>query len=201
MPYSISALVRHLACYSPYEDLYLGERYGYFLLNDAGYNYITGGGGIVLTRPTLKKLATNCTCPTIHSPDDMILSTCLSQFNIQATHSSNFHQARPIDYPAAVVADKTNTISFHKYWQIDPYGVYEKWFKENDENFLFRNSIKIESNERRRWQQHDSSSDDEVQIMNGMVVVGTNDGRETNNANAIFNTNKHSDYEMNHTDL
>lgn len=196
---SVSSLVRHLACYSPYEDLYLGERYGYFLLNDAGYNYITGGGGIVLTRPTLKKLACNCSCPTIHSPDDMILATCLSQFSIQATHSSNFHQARPIDYPAAVVADKTNTISFHKYWQ-DPYDVYRKWFKENDENFLFRNSIKIKSNERRP---HDGSgavtTADDVQIMNGMVVVGKNYG--TNNANTIFSTNKHSDYDMNHTDL
>lgn len=187
---SVSALVRHLACYSPYEDLYLGERYGYFLLNDAGYNYITGGGGIVLTRPTLRKLATNCSCPTIHSPDDMIVATCLSQFRIPATHSSNFHQARPIDYPVAVVvADKTNTISFHKYWQIDPYDVYEKWFKENDENFLFRNSIKIESNE------HAPRQLDEVQIMN------VADDGNANNANVIFSTKKHSDYEMNHTDL
>lgn len=193
--------------------MYLGERYGYFLLNDAGYNYVTGGGGIVLSRLTLKKLsATNCTCPTIHSPDDMILATCLSQFAIQATHSSNFHQARPIDYPAAVVVDKTNIISFHKHWQIDPYDVYAKWFKENDENFLFRNSIKIESNEQQQQQQqrpqmmmmmpqynnvvNGGRSVDEVQIINGLgggSAANTNDGRE------IFHT--HSDCEMNHTDL
>uniref|UniRef100_A0A336M264 CSON010663 protein n=1 Tax=Culicoides sonorensis TaxID=179676 RepID=A0A336M264_CULSO len=200
---SVSALVRHLSCYSPYEDLYLGERYGYFLLNEAGYNYITGGGGIVLTRSTLRKLATNCTCPTIHSPDDMIIATCLSQFNIQATHSSNFHQARPIDYPTATTThiDKTNIISFHKYWQIDPYDVYEKWFKENDENFLYRNSIKIKSNEQKQRKQQSDTVLDEVQIIKG---VGNNiddddDGRH-NNANTIF-IKKHSDYEMNHTDL
>lgn len=45
-------------------------------------------------------------------------------------HISIF-QARPIDYPEEVLL-YNEPISFHKFWQIDPYYVYEHWLRQSD---------------------------------------------------------------------
>lgn len=112
----------------------MGERYGYDLSShDNGYNYITGGGGIVFNLKTVRKLVNSCTCPTASSPDDMIFGICLKSSNIDAIHSSLFHQARSKDYPPEVL--DRNSISFHKFWQIDPLMAYEKWFRKRDEEY------------------------------------------------------------------
>lgn len=68
----------------------------------------------------------HCTCPSISSPDDMIIALCLQRIGIDAIHSSRFHQARPNDYALEVLLD-SEPISFHKFWQIDPFEVYEEW--------------------------------------------------------------------------
>ncbi len=82
-----------LGCYeSDGGDLYLGERYGYRLLSPDGFNYITGGGGIVFSIRTVKKLIERCSCPTSSAPDDMIIGICLKQLGIEPIHSSLFHQ-------------------------------------------------------------------------------------------------------------
>lgn len=204
---SVYRLARHLSCYNDPDtnDLYLGERYGFLLLdNEQSYNYITGGGGIVLSRPTLSKLANNCQCPSAASPDDMILAACLSQYGVVATHSSLFHQARPIDYPSTVI--DSNTISFHKYWQIDPYDVYRRWFKVADDNL---HRIMKQSNQ---LQHHQSEQHDDTYRTGGVNEfdcggrAGGGDGgggndirrKSGNCGNQII---RHSDYEMNHTDL
>lgn len=36
-------------------------------------------------------------------------------------------QARPTDYPNRLLTSGPPPISFHKYWQIDPYAVYTDW--------------------------------------------------------------------------
>jgi len=72
----------------------MGERYGYDLLSENGYNYITGGGGIVFNRDLVEELINTCTCPTISSPDDMIIGLCLKQLGIMPIHSTRFHQVR-----------------------------------------------------------------------------------------------------------
>lgn len=132
--FSISSLSEYLGCFDKSEYIYLGERYGYDLFSDDnGFNYITGGGGIVFNLKTIRKLVNSCTCPSPSSPDDMIISSCLKSLNIEAIHSSLFHQARNKDYSVEVL--EKNSISFHKFWQIDPIATYEKWFRKRDEEY------------------------------------------------------------------
>ena len=133
---SPSALANHLPCFQGEQDVYLGERYGYQLHTD-GYNYVTGGGGVVINRNVLIKLITSCECPSLTSPDDMIIAACLHNLDIWPIHSPLFHQARPSDYPAQVLDPKS--ISFHKHWQIDPYHIYNKWFRRNDHHYFYGN--------------------------------------------------------------
>lgn len=68
-------------------------------------------------------------------------------------------QARPIDYPAEVLF-YNDPISFHKFWQIDPYYVYEKWLAKHDR-----------VNERRRYLSPTDSfnycSENQNEICNG----------------------------------
>lgn len=40
--FSVSTLINFLGCFNGNEDVCIGERYGYHLLSDNGYNYITG---------------------------------------------------------------------------------------------------------------------------------------------------------------
>uniref|UniRef100_A0A1S4H2B8 Fringe-like glycosyltransferase domain-containing protein n=1 Tax=Anopheles gambiae TaxID=7165 RepID=A0A1S4H2B8_ANOGA len=138
---STSALARFLSCYDPGRDLYLGERYGYRLLgaDGGGYNYVTGGGGIVLSVAILDALQRTCECPSASSPDDMILAACLQRLGIRPIHSPLFHQARPSDY-APELLDRRGTVSFHKHWQIDPQQVYNRWFRQQDEHYFARQS-------------------------------------------------------------
>uniref|UniRef100_A0A182PB35 Fringe-like glycosyltransferase domain-containing protein n=1 Tax=Anopheles epiroticus TaxID=199890 RepID=A0A182PB35_9DIPT len=143
---SPSSLARFLSCYDPDRDLYLGERYGYHLMgtDGGGYNYVTGGGGIVLSVAILDALQQTCECPSASSPDDMILAACLQRLGIRPIHSPLFHQARPSDYAPELLLDRPGTVSFHKHWQIDPQQVYNRWFRQQDEHYF----------ERRQHQQH-----------------------------------------------
>ncbi|XP_055589271.1 uncharacterized protein LOC129741554 [Uranotaenia lowii] len=140
---SPSALLRYLGNFNPNQDLYIGERYGYHLVSredyldpdesgrhrhhhhhHQGYNYITGGGGIIIGVKILDALLRWCECPSASSPDDMILAACLFQLGVRPIHSPLFHQARPSDYaPEVLAADRPAIVSFHKHWQIDPYQV------------------------------------------------------------------------------
>lgn len=113
--------------------MYLGERYGYNLFYKDGLNYITGGGGIVFNLKTLKKLTNSCSCPSPNSPDDMVVSACLKNHEIDPIHSSLFHQARLKDYPSETI--DANSISFHKFWQIDPFIIYDNMFQQNDRKY------------------------------------------------------------------
>lgn len=132
---STSSLSEYLGCFDKKEFIYLGERYGYDLFSeDSGYNYITGGGGIVFNVKTVRRIVESCSCPTPSSPDDMIIASCLKQFEIEPIHSTLFHQARPKDYPAVVL--NKNSISFHKFWQIDPIVEYGRWFRKRDEEYF-----------------------------------------------------------------
>lgn len=76
-------------------------------------------------------------------------------------------QARPIDYPEEVLL-YNNPISFHKFWQIDPYYVYEYWLRRNDaaaiaERRKYRAGFNADSycsknqNEFCHWQTHDEN--------------------------------------------
>ncbi|XP_063059689.1 beta-1,3-glucosyltransferase-like [Engraulis encrasicolus] len=123
---SLSRLRGLLSCYDPKEAVCLGERYGYGLVQN-GYSYITGGGGMVLSRAAVHRvLSGGCRCYSDDAPDDMVLGMCLSSLHIPVTHSPLFHQARPDDYPKQFLAREKH-ISFHKHWNIDPVQVYRQW--------------------------------------------------------------------------
>lgn len=132
---STSSLSEYIGCFDKSEYIYLGERYGYDLFSeDSGYNYITGGGSIVFNLKTVRKIVESCSCPSPSSPDDMIIASCLKQFEIEPIHSTLFHQARPKDYPPTVL--NKNSISFHKFWQIDPIVEYAQRFRRKDEEYF-----------------------------------------------------------------
>jgi UDP-glucose:O-linked fucose beta-1,3-glucosyltransferase len=102
--------------------------------DDNGYNYITGGGGIIFNLKTVKTIVKSCSCPSPDSPDDMVIGACLKQLEIEPIHSTLFHQARSKDYPKAVLSSRS--ISFHKFWQIDPIDEYSRWFRKKDEEYF-----------------------------------------------------------------
>ncbi|KAK3786123.1 hypothetical protein RRG08_045509 [Elysia crispata] len=112
-----------LSCYNPKQPVALGERYGYGLLRGGGYDYITGGGGMVFSQRARDLLADRCKCYTYDAPDDMTLGMCLKSIGIPLTHSRFFHQARPEDYSPAFLANQV-PVSFHKHWNTDPLRVY-----------------------------------------------------------------------------
>ncbi|XP_077396939.1 beta 3-glucosyltransferase a isoform X1 [Festucalex cinctus] len=126
---SLPRLRSLLSCYRPSEAVYLGERYGYGL-SQGGYSYITGGGGMVFSREAVEQLLqSGCKCYSDDAPDDMVLGMCLNALGIPATHSPLFHQARPEDYSADLLAHQV-PISFHKHWNIDPVVVFNKWLRD-----------------------------------------------------------------------
>ena len=40
-------------------------------------------------------------------------------------------QARPPDYPPSILTSRA-PVSFHKHWEIDPYKVYDDYFRAAD---------------------------------------------------------------------
>ncbi|XP_043272238.1 beta-1,3-glucosyltransferase [Venturia canescens] len=135
---SMARLTRLLTCYNPSNLIAMGERYGFRVRNstNSGYDYLTGGAGIVLSKPLVRKIIETrmCDCPSPTAPDDMyIFGYCLNLIDVPPVHSPLFHQARPLDYATGYLASQ-EPVSFHKFWMLDPYEVYEKWFAEIDES-------------------------------------------------------------------
>ncbi|XP_046598017.1 beta-1,3-glucosyltransferase isoform X1 [Neodiprion lecontei] len=131
---SLGKLLQLLTCYNPSDPVALGERYGFRLWKNSGYNYLTGGAGLVLSANLVQKLIEPgfCSCPSPSTPDDMFLfGVCLKRVGTEPIHLPHFHQARPDDYPKVYLASQ-EPVSFHKFWQIDPKQVYDEWFAEAD---------------------------------------------------------------------
>ncbi|KAK9503998.1 hypothetical protein O3M35_010446 [Rhynocoris fuscipes] len=127
--FSIDRLLSLLGCFD--NDCVVGERYGYNVKLNSGYNYPTGGGGIAFGVSILQDIVEYCHCPANDSPDDMVLGMCLSTLGIPLIHSSLFHQARPADYAQSYLQiDKP--VSFHKHWNVDPLSVYNQWFSKSN---------------------------------------------------------------------
>lgn len=131
---SIPRLLDLLSCLDPQDDLALGERYGFAVASEMGYDYLTGGSGMVFSRTVVEKiLRSECSCPAADSPDDMILGACLKMIGIPVTHSPLFHQARPEDYSQELLSHQ-RPISFHKFWMTDPVANYKKWLVDSPSN-------------------------------------------------------------------
>ncbi|KAM9729116.1 beta-1,3-glucosyltransferase isoform 1-T1 [Menidia menidia] len=128
---SLPRLRRLLRCYDPKEAVNLGERYGYGLIQN-GYSYITGGGGMVLSRAAVSRLlSSSCSCYSHDAPDDMVLGRCFTSLGVPLTHSPLFHQAQPDDYSERLKSLRPG-ISFHKHWSVDPVVVYRRWLQDAD---------------------------------------------------------------------
>lgn len=126
---SLPRLRQLLRCYDPKEAVILGERYGYRLVQN-GYSYITGGGGMVLSRVAVSRLVSSgCSCYSDDAPDDMVLGRCFTSLGVPITHSPLFHQARPDDYSETLISLQ-QAISFHKHWNMDPVAVYKQWLQD-----------------------------------------------------------------------
>lgn len=123
---SVPRLSSLLSWYNQTEHIYLGERYGYRLYAPDGFNYHTGGAGIVLSVPLVQLIVEHCSCPTPSAPDDMILGYCLQALGVPALHASGLHQARPQDY-ATDLLHLNAPISFHKFLQSTPEHTYKRW--------------------------------------------------------------------------
>ena len=85
-----------LSCYNPKDLIALGERYG-FRTNTDGYDYITAGGGLVLSAPLVELIINSevCKCSYPDVPDDMFLfGECLKLLLVEIIHSPAFHQVR-----------------------------------------------------------------------------------------------------------
>jgi len=130
---SVQRLRQVLSCYDSDQAVLIGQRYGYASGYNYGYDYITGGGGIVLSRAAVELLALpgRCRCPQADTPDDMWLGACAENLHIDIVHFPGFHQARPDDYPATLL-DSQFSVSFHKHWMIDPRQVYAQWFRPSE---------------------------------------------------------------------
>ncbi|KAH8405112.1 hypothetical protein KR222_001715 [Zaprionus bogoriensis] len=115
-----------LSCLNHTEHVYLGERYGYRLYAPDGFNYHTGGAGIVFSVPLLRLIVQRCSCPTANAPDDMILGYCLQALGVPARHAVGLHQARPQDY-APELLQLNAPISFHKYLHTSPEHTFKRW--------------------------------------------------------------------------
>lgn len=102
--FSVPRLASILSCWNG-QQIALGQRYGYNIRGDQslGYNYLTGGGGIILSVALVHKLSTICQCYAPDAPDDMVLGMCLKAINSTVVHSPVFHQVSLINYKYAYI--------------------------------------------------------------------------------------------------
>uniref|UniRef100_A0A7I4YXG7 N-acetylgalactosaminide beta-1,3-galactosyltransferase n=1 Tax=Haemonchus contortus TaxID=6289 RepID=A0A7I4YXG7_HAECO len=128
---SIPRLLRLLSCHDNSEKIIIGERYGYGFssFGATGYDYPTGGAGMVFSPSAARTIVSKCACPSDDAPDDMIIGMCSMRFKVAIIHNAAFHQARPIDYPEEYI-QRISPISFHKFDEIDPYEVYMEYLFE-----------------------------------------------------------------------
>ncbi|VDO28646.1 unnamed protein product [Haemonchus placei] len=128
---SIPRLLRLLSCHDNSEKIIIGERYGYGFssFGATGYDYPTGGAGMVFSPSAARTIVSKCACPSDDAPDDMIIGMCSMRFDVAIIHNAAFHQARPIDYAEEYI-QRISPISFHKFDEIDPYEVYMEYLFE-----------------------------------------------------------------------
>ncbi|XP_071536484.1 beta-1,3-glucosyltransferase isoform X1 [Panulirus ornatus] len=142
---SVPRLRTLLSCYDSRDLIALGEKYGFAATASYGYDYITGGGGMVFSKALVEQLAVPgvCECPSNDTPDDMFLGMCLKRLMVPIIHSSAFHQARPMDYPEELLQGES-LISFHKYWMVEPQHVFSHWLDHPSTSEHFPASVHTE---------------------------------------------------------
>ncbi|XP_030750594.1 beta-1,3-glucosyltransferase isoform X1 [Sitophilus oryzae] len=140
---SVSRIASLTRCYDTTEPIMLGERYRFGGPGSEGFDYATGGAGILINQAALQLLADSCKCSRPDSPDDMILGACAEKLGITIIHIPQMHQARPPDYAEGRLATM-DAITFHKHWMIDPVQVYREWFEADDKKLVEEVLAKVE---------------------------------------------------------
>ncbi len=117
----------------------LGQRYGYKVAYGGnGYDYITGGGGMILDRSAAESIVNaghskGCSCPSPDFPDDKFLGICSANLGLNLVHSPRFHQCKPEDYHPDLLTDlRGGPVSFHKHYTTNPRATYDKYFSDSD---------------------------------------------------------------------
>lgn len=93
--YSLARIQKLLTCYNSKNFVALGQRYGFRLRENDGYDYLTSGAGLILSKHVVKVIinSKDCYCPYREAADDMFLfGQCLQNVGINITHSPAFHQ-------------------------------------------------------------------------------------------------------------
>lgn len=125
--FSVPRLMRYLSCYDPSESLLLGEAYGFFAHKADGYSYVTGGGGIILSRGAVSLfIDRDIKCPAPDHPDDMFIGHIAHYYNLNVVFTSLFHQDQPQSYPAELLKLQ-EPISFHRHHPTHPYEFYDTY--------------------------------------------------------------------------
>ena len=135
---SVPRLLRALAAFDPAQPVFAGERYGYGLQAGrprAGYNYMTGGSGMILSAEALRRVAAcgHCRCAD-DAPDDMFLGMWMKALGVPALRVPGMHQAAPKDYHEAILTG-TRHVSFHSCrgeLGCDARAVYARYLKDED---------------------------------------------------------------------
>jgi len=65
----VSKIIDLLQCYDGYDDEFVsvGQRYGFYVAGtgETGYNFLSGGGGMIFNRKTAIMLNRKCSCPPV----------------------------------------------------------------------------------------------------------------------------------------
>lgn len=89
---------------------------------------------MIFSRSAVESLLQTCpACAADSDPDDMTIGMCAVHSEIPIVHESRLHQARPQDYAEDSIRDP---ISFHKFTEIDPRMIYQKYLGEFDKTEL-----------------------------------------------------------------
>ncbi|CAI2355409.1 unnamed protein product [Caenorhabditis sp. 36 PRJEB53466] len=123
-----------LEAFDPKDSIIIGERYGFGLSvnGQTGYDYPTGGSGMIFSRSAVRYLLETCpACAADNDPDDMTIGICAIQSGIPIVHEPGLHQARPQDYARECLQ---YPISFHKFTDIDPRHVYRTYLADDEES-------------------------------------------------------------------
>ena len=96
---NIERLGKILSCHEPaWEAVVIGERYGYLQSNGYGYSYISGGGGIFMSRKAVDKFLKSPPKCVPGTADDMWLGMHSDINGVKTLHYPNFHQTVAEDY-------------------------------------------------------------------------------------------------------
>ena len=146
---SVAKVLAMLNCYDPDADVAIGQRYGFQVAGgQSGYDYPTGGAGMIFSRGLVRKMLANkwCKCPTPDHPDDMHIGSCLATLGVSMVHSDRLHQGRAEDYSPELL-NAQDPVSFHKFWSCDPIRTYHDWFAAADQDLA--DWVKDTKNKRR----------------------------------------------------